>query len=296
MFLPPAAELYASDPIIEYLKRIPQPGRVVPLAREFQSEIRDPYFGGSGDGRAAGLMYHRIRSVSGYHGNELGRYDALTGWDNDWPSRLGNPNMWRLLNAQYVYTTSAQPPIEGMQLVAGPARNAAGNMTYLYSFTTENPLAWVTPVAVKAPDESVLATVLDPRFDVRSAALFDTSSTVATQEVTTPPQPIDLPVRVTRYEPGRIDLALARPAPAGSALVVAENFYPGWRATSGGQSLQLGRADFSLIGVALPAGATTVELSFQSESYARGKMITLVALAASLLMFGAGAVAERRRV
>jgi hypothetical protein len=299
MFSPPAATIFASDPVLEYLQKLPQPGRAVPLAGPIvglplEGSTRDPFFGG-GDGRAAGLMAHGIRSVAGYHGNEFGRYDALTGWDVDWPNRLGSPNLWRLLNAQYVYTNAPQAPIPGMRLVAGPVRNAAGNTSYLYRTSADNPLAWVTPVAVKAPDESVLATLLDPRFDVGSAALFDTAAAVPVQEVTTPPRPIDLPVTVTRYEPGRIGLRLARPAPAGAALVVSENYYPGWTATSGGKALPVGRADYVLIGVGLPAGVQDVELSFSSSVYETGKLITWLAIGASLLLAVGGIVAERRR-
>jgi hypothetical protein len=299
MFSPPAATLYASDPVLDYLQQLPQPGRVVPLGgplvgMQLEGNTRDPYFGG-GDGRAAGLMAHGIRSVAGYHGNEFGRYDALTGWDADWPNRLANPNLWRLLNLQYIYTTAPEAPIPGMQLVAGPARNAAGNASYLYKLPTNNPLAWVAPVAVKAPDESVLATVLDPRFDVASAALFDTAAVVPTQDVSSAPQAIDLPVTVTHYEPGRIGLRLARPAPAGAALVVSENYYPGWKASAGGKELPVGRADYVLIGVGLTPGVQDVELRFQSAVYETGRMITWVALGASLLLAIGGIVTERRR-
>lgn len=298
-FSPPAAQLFASDPVIEYLRRIPQPGRVAPLATGGQP-ARDPYFG-SGDGRAAGLMVHRIRSVAGYHGNELGRYLTFSGWsDNDtpgdWPRQVGNPNFARLSNLQYIYSNAAQPPIEGMQLVAGPARNVGGNMVYLYRFAEDNPLAWVTPVAVKAPDDNVLATVLDPRFDVRRAALFDTSARVASQPVPGQlPAPLDLTTHVTRYAPGQIDLTLSAPAPAGASLVVSENYYPGWTATVDGRPAAVGRADYVLTGVALPAGARTVSLRFTSPRFQTGLLVSALAVALAFAAFGAGLVLERRR-
>lgn len=296
-FSPPAAQLYAADPVIDYLRRIPQPGRVVPLATggELSSE-RDPYFGG-GDGRADGLMVHRIRSVVGYHGNELGRYDTFTGWDvGDYPQQVVNANFLRLSNLQYLYSNAPQPPIPGSILVAGPARNVAGNMTYLYRLPGANPYAWVTPIAVKAPDENVLATVLNPRFDVGRAALFDTAATVATQPV--PPQlpaPLDLTTQVTRYAPGQVDLTLSAPAPAGATLVVSENYYPGWTATADGRPAAVGRADYLLTGVSLPAGARTVSLRFTSPRYETGRLISLLAFGASLAALGAGLVVDRRR-
>ncbi|HEX5830974.1 MAG TPA: YfhO family protein [Gemmatimonadaceae bacterium] len=296
-FAAPAAELYASDPVIEYLKSRPEPGRVVPLAiAPLTGSMRDPYLGW-GDGRAAGLMVHGIRSAVGYHGNELGRYDLLIGWDDDWPRQLGNPNLWRLLNVRYLYTNVPEPPLAGMRRVAGPARNAAGSIVYLYELPGDNPLAWVTPLAVRAPDEIVRATVLDPRFDVRRAALFDTSAVVSTRPVPgILPEPLDLPVRVEQYAPGRIVLTLDRPAPANAALVVSENYYPGWRATVDGRAVPVDRANYVLTGVVLPGGARRVELTFMSPRYRTGRTVTLAALLAGTLLLVGGVLRERRTI
>jgi hypothetical protein len=238
---------------------------------------------------------HGVRSAVGYHGNELGRYDELTGWDRDWPQRLGNPNLWRLINLKYLYTNTATPPLDGMRLVAGPVRNVVGNMAYLYEFPGDNSAAWVAPIAVKAPDESVLATVLDPRFDVRRAALFDTAATVPAQPVPQAlPDPTNITVRVTRWVPGHIALTLDQPAPDGASLVVSENYYPGWRATADGKPVPVGRADYVLTGVALPTGARQVELTFTSPRYELGKAITLAAVALATLALAGGVVLGRR--
>jgi uncharacterized membrane protein YfhO len=56
------------------------------------------------------------------------------------------------------------------------------------------------------------------------------------------------------------------------------------------------RADYTLIGVQLPQGARSVELTFTSRSYKTGKMITVVALLAALALAAVGVVAERRKV
>ena len=48
-------------------------------------------------------------------------------------------------------------------------------------------------------------------------------------------------------------------------------------------------------GVVLPTGATRVELTFTSSAYAKGKMITLLALGLSIVGIAAGAAADRRR-
>ena len=188
-------------------------------------------------------------------------------------------------------------PIEGATRVVGPVRNSAGSMAYLFELPGEHPAAWVAPVIVKASDDVVLATLSDARYDdVRRAALFDTSAKVTAK--TNPralPPVLPFGVKVTRYDPGHITVRLEEPAPAGSALVVSENYYPGWRATSAGRELAVGRANYVLIGVELPAGATDVDLTFHSATYERGKGITLGALGTGVLLALAGLLVDRRR-
>jgi hypothetical protein len=288
-FSPPAAELYASDPTIEYIKAQRQPGRVVAIATA-GAAYHDPMLNGDG------LMVHGVRQVLGYHGNELGRYQRLYGKNEDLVSRLANPNFWQLTNLKYFLTNLPQPPFEGAERLVGPVRNAPGSTVYLYGMPGENPAAWVAPAIVKAPDEAVLATLLDPRFPVHSTALFDTSASVTSRtDLKRPPEPLAIRPTFTRYEPGRISLTLDGPAPAGSALVVSENFYPGWRATVNGRPAAVERADFSLMGVALPAGATSIDLVFASAPFETGKAVTLATATAALLLALVGAIADRRR-
>jgi hypothetical protein len=298
IFSPPAAELYASDPLIQYLQKLPEPGRVFPLAMgQLNPQRRDPYFGSRGDGRGDGLMVHHIRSVFGYHGNELGRYDELTGWDSpDFPrTLLSTPNISRLLNIQYVLTNAPVSPLPGSTQILTPTKNAAGNTVYLFKLPLESPMAWVTPLAVTAPDSAVLPGLLNPRFDIRRVALFAPDTRVKTQ-----PAPAALPeattvrAHVTTMEPGHIVIALDAPAPARSALMVSENYYPGWRATVDGAPAAVDRADYVLMGVGLTAGARKVELTFHSDTYERGRVITIIALAIMLLALGAGIVMSPR--
>ena len=287
MFTDRASVIYGSDATIEYLKKIPQPGRVLALWMGQEVE-RDAFL--SGDA----LMTHRVRQILGYHGNSIGRYDLLRG-ANDGNKPLGNPNFWALTNLRYLLTDSPTPVFPNMKLVAGPVRDAAGSMVYLFEMPGDNPAAWVTPAIVKAADDAVLTTVLDPRFNVRTVALFDTSeSAVQGVQVKALPVPLDNPVTVSTWEPGHITMTLAKPAPAGAALMVSENYYPGWQATVDGKPAPTGRADLVLIGVALPAGAKQVELTFRSATYQTGKTVTTLATIFAVLLLGAGLVADRR--
>ena len=290
LFMPPSKVIYAADPIIEALRSEPQPARVIALPVRPTPE-RDAFLGYDA------LMTHRIRQMLGYHGNQLGRYNDLVGANSD-DNRMFSPNVLQLTNTRFFLTNIPELPFIGnTTLVKGPVRNASGDTVYLYRFNAANPYSWVTPVAVKAPDDQVLATLLNPRFEVTRAALFDSSANVAvSQAIQSLPPPLAITTSVRHYEPGKVSIDLSAPAPQGSSLVVSENYYPGWTATVDGRPARLGRADYTLIGVELPSGARSVELNFTSPSYQRGKVITWIAIAVGLLMLAAGIWRDRRRL
>ena len=289
MFSPRASVIYAADPIVDALKAEPQPVRV--LAVDLQDAPKHDAFV-SGDA----LMTHRIRNTFGYHGNQLGRYMELTGFNSDL-RRAFAPNVLQLTNTQYVLTNIPELPLPNMVLAKGPLRNAAGDSVYLYRVSGDNPYAWVTPVAVKAPDDQVLATVLNPRFDVRRASLFDTAAKVrASTGVEALPAPLAITTTVRHYEPGKVTIDLSAPAPQSASLVVSENYYPGWTATVDGKPASIGRVDYSFIGVDLPVGARSIDLAFTSRAYEIGKVVTWLAILVGVLLTGTGAWTDRRRL
>jgi hypothetical protein len=294
-FSPPASVLYASDPAIEMLKREPTAGRVVVLAQGDSGVVAsDPYFGTDGQGRGTGLMVHGIRSATGYHGNEIGRYQTLMDMrlSNGAPA-LVSPTFWRHENVRYLYTNV---PIadSSLTLMTGPVRNSAGSIVYLYRLPGENPYAWLATAIAKAPDSDAEAAVLDPRFDASRLAVFDTASEVQASASQTPPEPSAITATTSNLGPGRADIALSAPAPAGSALVVSENYFPGWMATVDGKAVPTYRADYNLIGIPMPAGATAITLRYHDPAVTTGRIVTIVALIIALAALGAGLAAQRR--
>jgi hypothetical protein len=306
IFSPPARVVFATDPAIDAMRAAVAnaPGRVVTWApRGFDAMPRDPAFTVSGDA----LMVHRLRAVEGYHGNELGRYQQLVASETA-RSQMAIPVSPAFLaheNVHYLYTTlpdSLMPQLQAplgwsapARKIVGPVQNAAGTTVYLYRLPGGNPAAWVASAMAKGTDEQALATVLDPRFDQTRAAILDTATTIEVAPLTTAPAPSGVQARVTRYDPGRIDIQLDKPAPAGAALVVSENFYTGWSGTADGKPAPVARANYNLIGMALPTGSRTVQLRFVDAQYQTGKAITLVALALTLIAILVGIVVDRRQ-
>ena len=302
-FSRPARESFATDPAIEAIKADSVPGRVITLGVLAPGMTpRDPVYSGSA------LMVHHVRSVGGYHGNELGRYQkvlqagsVLQGYGRDGL----RPEFWRHANVRWLYTTSPdtqvteiakQLNVAPFQKVLGPVQNASGSTVYLYRVPGENPAAVVANAIVKGTDEQALATVLDPRFDARRAAIIDTAATIQTAQLAGVPEPSPIQARTTRYESGAINVELsAAVANSGSMLIVSENYYPGWKASIGGQEVEAVRANYNLIGIPLPAGARQIALRFQDPSYATGKLVTLAAIFVSLALVALGVAVDRRR-
>jgi hypothetical protein len=294
-FSPPARELYATDPTIEYLKALEEPGRVMAfsVSRRGIPDAPDPVL--SGDA----LVRHRVRAVTGHQGNEFQRWVELAGAT----SPAVGPNLFkrefrRLANVRFWLTDRDLPPeLPGMRLIrrVGPVHNASGNQVWLFELDEPNPAAWVAPLIAEAPSDAIGATLMNPSFDVRRAALFDSSDAVQGRAVSAAPEALATRARVSYPSPRQIRVELDQPAHEGSALIVSENWYPGWSATVDGRPAAVARADYTLMGVPLSAGARRVELSFADPIYARGKTVTVIALMLTLALIAGGVLVERRR-
>lgn len=105
-------------------------------------------------------------------------------------------------------------------------------------------------------------------------------------------------VTAARFSPSSVDVRVRARRPA--VLVVSQADFPGWSARVDGHSARLMRADGVLTGVALPAGAHHVEMTYRAPGLRLGAAISALALLAlavwaAIRRFGAGAAWPRRR-
>ena len=108
------------------------------------------------------------------------------------------------------------------------------------------------------------------------------------------PPPSPSRAAVTVWQPGRMTVTLDPVPPQPSYLVIAENWYPDWQASADGRPAQVLRGDYTLITVALPAGAKVVDLMFRSNLYETGRALSLGSLAALLLALVAAVLLPHR--
>lgn len=274
-FSPPAAETFAPDEVVRVLAADSSSFRVLPV-------------GVYGDNY---LMTHDIRSLLGYNGQELHRYDELLGGKNEWRA-LGNPNVWKVLAVKYV-ASQQRLAVPGLEpVLQGTVSSYEGRPVYLYRLSAPAPFAFVVRDALKVPDELLLSTVWDPRFDPRRLILVPADAPAGRERLSQLPDSVPIGVRVQEPRAGSFRLTLERPAPEPMYLFVSENYYPSWHARVDGVEAPVLRAQYALMAVPLRAGATEVELTFFSRAYARGQLITL---ATALAIVAILATARRRR-
>ncbi len=97
-------------------------------------------------------------------------------------------------------------------------------------------------------------------------------------------------VKITHEAPGSVDFTVERATPGWA--VVMQSFYPGWRATVNGHEVEVRRANDAFLAVRVPAGTSSVKVSYAPASVRLGLIVSLVG---ALLLALALAVVVRWR-
>ena len=224
---------------------------------------------------------HGIELVAGHHPNDLNRYRELIGMvGSASAANLNNGNIRRLLNVRYIlwpdYERGPAPevaPVSQLQFPGGRIHS---------TLLADNGLPrarLLTSFVVKNDDEAVPYMLSDA---------FDPEAEVVLSE----PPPVELdgePVRggVAWLErtPDRLRLTTSSDRPA--LLVIADNWFPAWRATVDGSEVPVLRAYHALRAVPVPSGEHTVEMTYESGTVAASLWVSILLF---LAVAGSGAV------
>jgi hypothetical protein len=155
---------------------------------------------------------------------------------------------------------------------------------HVYQRTGVPPRARLSTTELRVPAGSAAIAVLATR-------LADpTRCTVVTQDVapwSCPGGPSTGEVRIDHESSTRITLS-TRGTPQGW-LVLADAWYPGWKARLDGRRVPVVAVDHALRGVALPAGDHVLQFEYRPDSLKHGAWLSLLALlAAAWMARGAG--------
>jgi hypothetical protein len=276
-FKPPASELFADDAITAKLRREPKPFRVLD----------------TGVYPGSVLMAYSVQTVLGYHGNEVRFYDDLLGGKNEWRN-LGSPTLHDLLAVRYLLLPDSQA-VPGFHPVSGPTLTRHGSSGMLYQRDTIPDYVRVLPAAAKLPEDQVVPTVIDPRFPLHDVVLLPDTASVSPEPIRSGvPDTTGVRATLTEWRPGSMRIALAGSDTRPRYLLVSETWYKDWHALVDGTPAPVHRGDHALMTIVIPPGAREVTLNFDSPEYARGKMISLLALLAIAGLYGWSVVTRRR--
>lgn len=100
-------------------------------------------------------------------------------------------------------------------------------------------------------------------------------------------------VQLTSYQPNELKYTID--SDKGGIVVFSEVYYPGWTATIDGKSAELGRVNYILRALKVPAGHHEVTLEFRPSSVSTTNAIAYVALGLVLLLFVAAVILSFRK-
>jgi len=187
------------------------------------------------------------------------------------PKSLTSPIL-DLLGVRYVLTTQ-DLSVPGLTEVYRGEVNIYRNEDAL-------PRAFIVPTVQKAASrEQALTLLAEPGFDPRRVAVVEGLE----QEIETRDRE-NLPATVVRYAPNEVVISATVSTTA--TLVLADSYFPGWRAYVDGQETRIYRADGCLRAVAVPAGAHTIRFKYLPDSFRYGLYVSFIGAVLGLLGLG----------
>jgi hypothetical protein len=274
------------DPNIEFLlerQREEDPFRVFSLNGLNGQDVRPGMFG--------------LELAGGHHPNDLARYRELIGMaGSGLPDNLiSSANVLRMLNVRYILwpdqlgaPTDQSLPADITDNLRQLSQTTIQGRPYesVYEFT-DLPRARLVSTAVVLPDEQAVSHMLSSDFDP------------ARQVVLSEPPPIELTGgdvvgQVEWIERNNNDMTLRVTADRPALLVLADNWFPAWRARVGDEEVPVLRANHSLRAVPITAGEHTVELYYHSDELTWSLRLTLLSLAVVAGLMGMGRFRTRR--
>ena len=184
--------------------------------------------------------------------------------------------MWRLTGVEHVLTWRSELFESATLLNSYQMGEETG---YLYRLNHPNPRAWSTTEIMEMPDAEAVQAMASYQIDLAAQAVLapDAAARVARPA---PATHANVNIHVQRLASNKLQLQ-ARGAPGG-LLILSENWMPGWRAVlvqdSQGNArhdrLTVVRADVTLLGIEIPDGGGTIEISYAPASIRMGVTIT----------------------
>lgn len=252
--------------------------------------------------RSPGEWAYFHQSIEGYSAAKLKRYDDVLKVINGSGNRDGEvirylkgvfqqggvekpTPVMNMLSTKYIIVPDSLPYGSLLQNLRPLYYN--GRLS-IYENLMHLPRAWfVRDTLLANSPEAALAELWNPDFDPAHTAILEQ----ALPNISAPQQ-----ARVEQTLASMHKLAYAYESDTAALLVLSEVYYPaGWKAFVDGEEIPIYPTNYILRGLPVPAGAHTVELRFEPESYRLSIKLSLAGLILTLLALIAGVIWQLRR-
>jgi hypothetical protein len=286
-------ELRVSSPFIQVIDfeqwAAPDPNVQALLEREAGST--EPYrlLSFRQNGQDVRPALHGIELAGGHHPNDLSRYRELIGMvGSGLPENLLDEDVRRLLNVGYILWPDFQfgQSIGGMPVVSRTALQDGRP----YETILEDqglPRARLVGAATVKTDAEAVEYMLSDAFDPEREVVLTETPPIALDG-----GPAQGSVEWLARSPNELRLSVT--TERSTLLVVADNWFPAWRATIDGEAAPVLRAYHTLRAVPVPAGTHTVEMRYSSATVRVSGWVSLGVLLALSGLMGFHLWRERR--
>jgi hypothetical protein len=296
-FLPEAPapkQYYAADDITRFMKNDASIFRVFPTP--WYEHATDSY-----------LLYHNIQSAGGYIPNPLKRYQEFIGAGQSVmfnPSNLLQyPKFLDMLNAKYIiaptlpediaqYAPQTQRTIQQIRNYLSRFVPAfVGRRYTLYENQNIMPRVYMVHEYEVLDEADVLDVMKSDAFNPLKTVLLEENPGVVHLDIGEDFLPGN--AQLEYYGPNEIACRVQSDAPG--FLVLADNWHPDWQVFVDGEKSELLVANHTFRAVYVPSGNHGITFKYASPSYARGKIITLLASIFCLCFCAVAIFTKRRR-
>lgn len=177
----------------------------------------------------------------------------------------------RTFNVKYLVAFQSLPE-KGTRLTA----RFPDAFSWLYEIEGTVPRAYVVnQTVVERNSKQVLQLLSGAGFDPAREVVLDSEIPM------TQASHLKATATILRYENGRVTIATS--ANNEGILILADSYYPGWKAFVDGREEVIRRANLFFRAVPLPAGDHTVEFRYEPKSFTVGLAITVATLVALMI-------------
>jgi len=202
-------------------------------------------------------MLDGVASANNFDPLLVGRHAAFLEAAVEAPGLLRVMGVTHVANSELRIANGEPPIVEFYHLTGAPGR------------------AWVVPAARQVSPDEMLAALAAPTFDPTAEVLLEGTGNREQGAEST----IQYPASGVEYQvalqdaPNRVTIRAALDGPG--YLVLADTWYPGWRATVDGEPTEVLRANYAFRAVWLEAGEHVVEFVYRPRAVVAGMVLSV---------------------